>query len=218
MKIACLGDSITNLGDGRITYADLLGSESFPLTVQNVGRSGSTISKQSEDGSFLDRYPAIDDDADIILVFGGTNDYGHSENPAPLEDPAGDPRSPHSFRGAFALLMDGLRERYPKALLCYLPPIPRNDVWWSQNKDHPLNVGGRNIYGCTLDQYRETAVSICRERGIPVIDASSLTQLDPADPVLGPKYYWDGLHLNDAGAALLAAFLTEALQALTERR
>ena len=94
-KINFLGDSITQ-GVGTSApehiYHAVLAKE-YGATARNYGISGTRFARQSAnsavssfDQNFCDRVEKMDADADIIVVFGGTNDFGHGD--APLGTPA----------------------------------------------------------------------------------------------------------------------------------
>lgn len=62
-------------------------SGSFPAAiVKNYGISATRIACQTEnlttkepDLSFVNRVDSMDSDADVVVVFGGTNDFGHGD-------------------------------------------------------------------------------------------------------------------------------------------
>lgn len=60
-------------------------------------------------------------DADVIVVFGGTNDYGHGD--APLG--ASTDTEPDTFYGAVNYLMENLELEYPNAKKIYVTPMHR---------------------------------------------------------------------------------------------
>lgn len=99
-----LGDSIT-AGVGasceRNRYTDVLAREFGLLHANNYGVSGSRIARQTvltdepHDRDFCMRMTEMDANADAVVVFGGTNDYGHGD--APLGVPSD--RTPFTFWG-----------------------------------------------------------------------------------------------------------------------
>ena len=121
-KIDFLGDSITEgcgtSGPGYC-FADLLASEYGILTV-NHGISGTRIARQRVpsdeprfDLDFCSRVPELDSDADVIMVFGGTNDFGHGDVPlGTIND-----RDNTTFYGALHVLYRQLWEKYPTATI-----------------------------------------------------------------------------------------------------
>ncbi|MCQ2424285.1 MAG: SGNH/GDSL hydrolase family protein [Clostridia bacterium] len=211
-KIACLGDSLTNLGEGEKTYVDYLGSETFPLDAQNVGLSGSALGIPAKDGAnpaLSQRYTKIRDDSDIILIFGGSNDYGHTDFPVTLGDPAAmDDTDRATFSGALRFLITTLREEHPDALIIYVTPPHRNDAVWYKTIGLDREATGINEFGFTLEDYRNAGIAICEAMNCPYIDLYTVPELNPLDEELLKAYYRDGLHLNKTGFEFLAGIIT----------
>ncbi len=217
MKISCLGDSITNLGRGIKTYVDYLGDDVLILETQNVGLSGSSVAKSRSSGAnpgFCQRYTEIRRDADIVLVFGGANDFGHTEYPTPLGDPDSDSLDCYDFCGALRYTILKIRERCPEAVIVFVTPLRRNEAKWLASIGKTWDGSLENRYGFTLMDYVNASMKICRSLGVPVINTQDIPELDPSDETLCATYYRDGLHLNTTGAKLLAAYLTEQLKIL----
>ena len=117
IKINFLGDSITE-GHGvscrENIYLNLLASK-YQLIARNYGISGSRIANQLNPGNpndrmeqcFVKRIADLDPDADAIIVFGGTNDFGHGD--APLGAPTD--RTFNTFYGACHRLCIDLLEK-----------------------------------------------------------------------------------------------------------
>ena len=92
-KICFLGDSITEgVGVSCVEnrYTDVFKKITDVGEIKNYGISATRIAKQHngsiygefvDKNSFCERYNEMDDDADIVVVFGGTNDYGHGDAP-----------------------------------------------------------------------------------------------------------------------------------------
>ena len=217
-KIACLGDSLTNLGEGEKTYVDYLGSETFPLDAQNVGLSGSALGIPAGDGAnpaLSQRYTKIRKDSDIILIFGGSNDYGHTDFPVTLGDPAAmDDTDRATFSGALRFLIKTLREEHPDALIVYVTPPHRNDAVWYQKIGLDREATGINKFGYTLENYRDAGIAICQATNCPYIDLYTVPELNPLDEALLKAYYRDGLHLTRDGFQFLADLLTTKLELL----
>lgn len=81
-KICFLGDSITfgvGTSCGDAMFPNLVGKECGAAAVYNHGISGNRIARQSDGedigGCMADRFREMEDDADVVVVFGGTNDY-----------------------------------------------------------------------------------------------------------------------------------------------
>ena len=210
-KIVFLGDSIT---EGALSsncmeksYWAVLGKLSG-ATVKGYGIGGTRIAEQlnkTEDPidrlHFVTRVDSMDEDADVVVVFGGTNDYGHGD--APL---GGMPdRTDETFYGAMHNLCLALIKRYPSSLIVIMTPTHRLDEERLIN-DH----GIRNV--ATLSEYAEAEKRVAAYYGLPVLDLYALSGMNPAVKEIMTRYMPDGLHPNDSGHELIAkrllAFLT----------
>ena len=87
-KINFLGDSITE-GVGTSSkekmYVNII-AEKYGAICRNYGISGTEIARQigldyENCLDFCKRYQTMDEDADIIVVYGGVNDYFHGDAP-----------------------------------------------------------------------------------------------------------------------------------------
>ena len=138
-KIVFLGDSITE-GVGASSYENCYVARFAAMTgaeVVNYGIGGTRFARRRVphenprfDQDFCGRYEKMDDDADIVVVFGGTNDYGHGD--APLGQ-MGD-RSVWSFYGACHTLFSGLIAKYPDKTIIVMTPMHRTS---ELDKDPP---------------------------------------------------------------------------------
>ena len=115
-KINFLGDSITEgvgASEEQFMYPNVIAAECGLAAARNYGISGTRIARQDDEENFgnpfCDRYLTMDDDADMVVVFGGTNDYGHGRAPfGSFDDRTGD-----TYYGAWHVLLRGLLEKYP---------------------------------------------------------------------------------------------------------
>ena len=135
-KINFLGDSITEgygVSCAQARYPDRIAAK-YGAICRNYGISGTRIARQhtpSEDPrhdlDFPSRVAEMDPDADIVVVFGGTNDYGHGD--APIGQPSD--RTCDTFWGGLHVLYRSLIEKYPAAKIVILTPLHR------LNEDNP---------------------------------------------------------------------------------
>ena len=214
LKINFLGDSITE-GYGAScvekAYWNLLKEREGLAEARGYGIGGTRYAKKTVpspmaiwDQDFCDRYKTMDEDADVIVVFGGTNDYGHGD--APLG--SFDDRDPYTFYGACHTLYSGLIEKYPSAVIVILTPLHRltEDVITGDNGKtknlHPLSA------------YVAIEKEVAAYYSLPVLDLWSVSGIQPRVPILREKYVPDGLHPNDAGHELIYARLAGFLKAL----
>ena len=204
LKINFLGDSITEgvgVSSSENIFLNLLAKE-YGFTARNYGVSGSRIANQLNPGNpndrmercFVTRIGDMDPDADVIVVFGGTNDFGHGD--APLGTP--EDRTVNTYYGACHCLCKGLIEKYPGAEIVIMTPLhrcnelnPRGDGWKARD------------YGI-LSTYVDILKEVATEYSLPILDLWSVSGIQPCVEAHRLAYMPDGLHPNDAGQALLA--------------
>lgn len=132
-SINFLGDSITE-GVGASSpdkcYVEVLRKTYGLAAARNYGLGGTRITPQSQpsddpqwDRDFCGRYDSMDDNADIVVVFGGTNDFGHGFAPFGA---VGD-TTPATFCGACDYLYKHLKAKYPQAKIIVVTPTHRSN-------------------------------------------------------------------------------------------
>ena len=213
-KIAFLGDSITE-GHGVSApehyFCNLL-KETYQLEkALNYGIGGTRIAKQLQasgnpvwDNDFVTRVDDMDPDVDIVVVFGGTNDFGHGDAPLGTKYD----RTNYTFYGACHLLMEKLIAKYPEATIVFMTPLHRC------NEDNFRGDGGKAQDVAPLSTYVEIIKEVMTYESIPVLDLFAVSGIQPKVEVLREKYCPDGLHPNDAGHVLIANRLAGFLQTL----
>lgn len=212
-KIVFLGDSITEgvgVENQDNLYWKLLarrtGAECY-----GYGIGGTRIAPQRTpsaeprwDLDFISRVDEMRPDADVVVVFGGTNDFGHGDAPfGALKD-----RTADTFCGAVHVLMEKLINRYPAAEIVFMTPLHRTSE----------DVGPYNEFGlllnCNLEGYANAISAIAGFYGLPVLDLMRTSGMQPRVPVVMERYMPDGLHPNDAGHERIAQKLTSFLSTL----
>lgn len=201
-KINFLGDSITE-GCGvsceENIYHQIMKRNYGLAEARNYGVGGTRFARQltpSEpqyDRNFLVRAAEMDKDADIIVVMGGTNDFGHGD--APMGTPAD--RTPDTFYGAMHSLVITLLSRYPTAKLLFLTPLHRAEETRTVTRDG-------ESFTVTLKEYVDVMREVLEFYGIPVLDLYASGSMNPQVPAMRETYVPDGLHPNAAGHRLLA--------------
>ena len=213
-KIAFLGDSITE-GHGTSGaehhFVTLVSQMGECREVKNYGIGGTRIARQLKpsdnpvwDKDFCARVEELDEDSDIIVVFGGTNDFGHGD--APLGTPSD--RSVYTFWGACHYLMNRLLERFPGKPIAILTPLHR------LNEDNMKGDGYKAYNVANLKTYVDIIRACAEYYSLPILDLYAVSGIQPKVDVIREKFCPDGLHPNDAGHVLLAEKILAFLKAM----
>lgn len=211
-KINFLGDSITEgarVADPKNIFPALIADECSAIC-RNYGIGGTRIARQSEFVSpqdphdFCGRIGRMDSDADIVVIFGGTNDYGHGDAPLGTMDD----RTPYTFYGALHTLYTGVINRFPNAKIVVITPLHRI------NEDKPCVERKALIGAEPLKVFVDIIREVAEYYSLPVLDLYKNSGLQPNVPILNEKYFADGLHPNDEGHKVLAREIIKFLKAL----
>lgn len=211
LKIVFLGDSITQ-GVGVKNPENIYATRVYRSLgfgeMKNYGISGTRLARQQrypdytwvpkwDDFCFSDRFEEMDDDADVVVVFGGTNDFGHGN--APFGEDTD--REPESFIGACHYLFASLVIKYPASQIIVMTPLHR------ETEDIPNPVTGK-----VLSEYVEVIRRVAVEYGLSLLDTYSLCPIDPRVKEDKKKYVPDGLHPCDDGHEIFAALLAQHIK------
>lgn len=211
-KIAFLGDSITE-GVGATSedkiYHQVLKSIAGLDEAVNYGISGTRIANQKfpsespeTDYYFASRVDGMRDDVDAVVVFGGTNDYGHGDAPfGTFADNDVD-----TFYGACHVLMQKLINKYPDKPIVFMTPLHRINEMDSMANGIPKNL--------TLSDYVYALREVAEYYSVPVLDLYASGGMQPNVEVQNKHYFADGLHPNDNGHAQIANKLKTFLESL----
>ncbi len=206
-NINILGDSLTE-GVGARTPEKAYPAVLAKLTgakVNNYGVSGSRITDITVDytnpGSYVDRMYSMDKTADLVIVFGGTNDFWFGDCPIGKRTDS----KPNTFYGALNTMIPYLKNAYAADLVFIVPYQQSKDA----DETHSYKRSTYGNYGTgTLNQYRIAMLDRCQYYGVPVLDLYADYDLNTADNREALEKYGnflcDGCHLNDAGYNLLA--------------
>lgn len=215
-KVVFLGDSITQgVGVSSVEnrYTDVF-ARATGAVVSNYGISGTRIAKQKVpyfatenamyERDFLLRVDEDinDDDVSLIVVFGGTNDFGHGD--ASLGSFY--ERDEYTFYGAMHLLINKLAERFPEARIVFMTPLHRI------GENDPCNHQG--MPHAPLKDYVNAIREVCEYYSVPVLDLYKDSGMQPAIEVYKNHYMPDGLHPSDNGALRIASMLVEFVKTL----
>ena len=211
LKIDFLGDSITE-GCGTsgpdCRFSALLQRSCELAEARNYGISGTRYARQrvpSEepltDRDFCERAGEMDRDADVVFVFGGTNDFGHGDAPFGR---IGD-KDPATFCGAYDALIEYLMATYGKEKLIIVYPLRR------RNETATNGDGSKADGSKPLAEYHDAEKVVAEKCGLKSVDFWNDGDLNPNTPD-GNENFADGLHPNDIGHRLLGEKLAEAIK------
>jgi hypothetical protein len=184
----CNGKKINWIGDSIVAYWDFDDIVVRKLNLTPNGYqdqsdyaiAGSSISvpldssKISQMNPIVTRYTDMSNDADIIAVSAGTNDFGFAYGTF------GDMTSTEntSFYGAMKTLCQGLMTKFPGKVIFFTTPIKRGDTTADFGGPYPTQET-TNSLGKTLKDYRDAIIEICAYYGIPVLDLWGESLLNP---------------------------------------
>ncbi len=200
--ISCLGDSITEGVGGQGQGWTVVLQQRFPdARVLNYGIAGTRIAEDPQGSqAFVSRLHQLDPSSDIILVFGGINDFNHS---LPLGLP--EERNPATFTGALNLIADTLQRRFPCADLMFITPMKAFGF-----KNYP-HWDSENAQGLKLIHYRDAIRQVALQHSIPVLDLFAESGLTPDIPELKEIMMPDGLHPSPLGHQRIARKIAAAV-------
>lgn len=211
-KILFLGDSITAGGGATAiseSYWKQLERNTGAVCI-GYGIGGTRIAKQlnvddfEKSGNFCTRADSMEEDADIIVVFGGTNDYGHGDAPfGKLDDDTVD-----TFCGAVNVLIKKLINKYPDSTIVFMTPTHRIDETGRIFNERNVRID------FDLEDYADAISEICKNYSIPVLDLFRLSGMQPNIAIIKEHFMPDGLHPNNCGHARIAQRLEGFLKSL----
>lgn len=214
-----LGDSITEgVGVADIPgcrYDNRLKKMLGLGQVHNYGIGGTRLAHQSVpsekpryDLCFCGRAYNMDKNADLIVVYGGVNDWIHGDAPfGEMTD-----TTPATFCGGVDFLMRLLKSEYPDVPVVFMTPAHANFEGMTDALPSARKV--KKPDAKPLAAYVDVIAAKGREYCIPVLNLYHELGIDPNRLEDKEKYTADGLHFNDEGHAVLANCLAHFLKAL----
>lgn len=181
------------------------GSDALTYTIGTRGIGGSRIAYGTEQNAIeyciCRRYQYLPDTADLVIIFGGTNDWAHSGVPLGMMAD----RTDATFYGAMHVLCLGLLSKFPSKQIMFVTPIKRTAV-----------LDDTNSLGLKLVQFADAIIDVCGYYGIPVYDAFRKCTLNPAIADIAALYFLtdDTTHPNAAGQKRLGDSVTGQVKTL----
>lgn len=207
--IAFLGDSITE-GAGATEYkncfVEVFSRMTHSKTI-NYGIGGTRIAPQTKpsidpifDKDFIMRVDVMEKDVDVVVVFGGTNDFGHGDAPfGELSD-----TESNTFCGSCDTLMNKLINKYPSKSIVVITPLHR------LSEENTVNEIGMQCK--VLADYVYAIKKKAEKYSIPILDLYAVSGMQPNIEAQNKLYFADGLHPNDCGHKKIAKMIKQFLE------
>lgn len=212
-SVVFVGDSITAGSGTSKTYHAYIGEMGVFQSVTEMGVPGSCISAKSDYGysnsPLISRYSSIPD-SDLIVVFMGTNDYGH-ETPLGSSSDTTD----ISFYGALNVVISGIQMQHPDSQLVFVTPLHRYGFGTSKITGAKFTFDSDpNGRGHALADYVAAIKAVCARYSVPVIDLFNQCPINPSNSADKAAYFPDGLHPNAEGHEIIAELILRNLNVI----
>lgn len=206
--INALGDSITSVDYTLPTWWQIISSFSG-ATFNNYGISSTTIADIGDSKSFVERYLSMSDNADGVIVMGGTNDNTPNLGEFDSTDTT-------TFYGALNVLMVGLLNKFNGKPILFCTPIQRSnagdDNYYTDARTQLINSYPTKPIGM---QIRAEAIKLkCEQYGIPCLDLYNESGINGYDT---NKIYYrsgDNLHPSKKGQERISNIIQAKLETL----
>ncbi len=200
-KIAFLGDSITEgfgISHTEDRFAEII-SQKTGCASLNYGLCGSRIAYQADEmpyhPNFCVRADSLDPGADIVVIFGGANDF--LSGTAPIG--AFSDRTYDTFYGALHVLMSKIVGNFSGKPILVITPLHLT------NENDPCGWSSDGIVYGTLKTYVGVIREVAEYYSLPVLDLFAESGLQPSVDAISKRYFLpDRIHPNEEGNKILA--------------
>lgn len=202
-KVAFYGDSITARGNWEPHVAKYFGFSQWV----NCGVGGSTVADVDTSLPYdpNPNQPMVTDarintlptDSDVIVFFGGANDWGAKVVIGEITDLKDGAINDEHFKSAYMHTIKKIQTRCPNAVLICATPINGRLNTAGVAQDYPTILSN----GKKLVEYANAIKEVASEYSIPCIDIFSECRINVLN---APNYLDDTIHQNADGAKLLA--------------
>ncbi len=224
-KVAFIGDSITagsNAEPSSKRYSSIFCSLAGCLEV-NLGVAGTCIADNTRNGQSSQRFITRATqqnigDADLIVVWGGTNDFSYDSKAIGsyfVEQTISGgtytgtkkrvaPSDTDTFAGALHELILQIQSVAPNAQIVFIQPLNRGHYQTGRPNSYEINT-----YGNYLQDFRDAINAICAFYSVPVVPMDVLLNQNWANDGSGSfkSYDSDGIHPNNLGHEAIAKLL-----------
>lgn len=152
---------------------------------------------------------SVPEDADLILIMGGTNDMGSN---VPLGD-LSFPFDEETFKGAVAATVVKIQEKVPGAVVVLASPLSGRGPEPAEGASLPDNRDVEEVMvnelGLTTEDYRDAMEEVARAMSIPFIDVYGTTGINQWNRSL---YIRDVVHPSERGGMAVARSVIGGLE------
>jgi lysophospholipase L1-like esterase len=206
--INALGDSITSESFTSPTWWRII-SERTGASFNNYGISGARIAvSQDRTDSFVEREATLDDNADCVIVMGGTNDHSTTRG-------SWDSTDTTTLYGALNVLIENMLKRFAGKPILFCTPIHiANSVGSDMPNPNALLTEKTDSDTLSLQLRAEAIKAKCAQFGIPCLDLYSGSGINGIDE--NRVYYRknDIYHPSEIGMKRMANIIQAELEKL----
>lgn len=188
-------------------YAKLLEEKEDVKKVRNYGINTSTLAYSKKAFKpMIKRYQHMRKKADIVILFGGTNDFGRDDFGIELGK-LGEVDI-HTIYGALNHIVSGLKEMYPTSRIILATPLPRAIKEEGSNLLFATNRVNRR--GFTLLDVRKAIIDTAKRYQVELLDLYEKCNIKTPEEI--KKIMPDGLHPTTEYQEKLAEMFWEKIQ------
>ena len=188
MKWAIIGDSLSDNDVNTTTkkYYDYIDDDLKFKEIQHLAKSGCGYKrKYNNDNNFYEQSSLLDNDVDIVTIFGSFNDQNEYSNMGTTSDTTTD-----TLLGSVYATLNNIITNNPNAKIGVILPTP-----WQHNGFNPMTTSNNT------NTYLEGIKTIAKKFSIPVLELYYDSNMYPWNSNFKNSYYLnaDGVHPNTAG-------------------
>jgi lysophospholipase L1-like esterase len=197
LTMSLCGDSITYANEIPYNYEDYLQANLSDITYTNLGVSGETMVASSQLGKAgMLSFVQTGISADIISVFAGTNDYGHSIALGTVND-----TGTATVMGAVNSIINYVEANNPDAILFFIIPMTRQIGSDGNTHDYlyPNNLG------LTIKDYADAILQVILKRKAFYLNLYNAPGLRFSETT----WNYDGLHPTSTGMETIGEYIKQ---------
>ena len=215
--IGFLGDSITEMGYYVHSLSTLCECTciNYGIAATHIAATGTAWDEQKP--PFEHRVSEMSNDLDAVVVFGGTNDFGHPNTAVFGEFTDYTDQNKYTFYAGLHRMCKQLYNKYRgKPIIIMLPIHHGYEVDTPEvifNDDDTITEGTNPTTHKTFLDYVKAIKEVASYYSFFVIDAYAESGLNPCLETSDARYYFtDGLHPSSTGGLRLAKFMKPELE------